>query len=337
MQKDIVFIDTSVFIKEKYFIEGNAICTLFRLAKEDIIDLVSTDITNQEILRHLRKDCMEAFSKMKKQCNVLRNISIYNNSFDRANKDIVENEIKQTFRKHFRASKVCTLGYKYSEKDVRDVFDSFFNEDIPFSSHKKSEFPDAFVLRLLENYGRKNNLRIAILSADEDMRRYESYYLYAADYKEYITDKLIVKEKLNDIKSALECQKDEIIQQIQKECEKGLDDMNLYINNIEGENVTYVTVNYVHVNLDKENIYIYNEEGGVVGVEVDCEIDFSVAVEYERTSNAYYDSEDKRWYGTELDTITIRKSTTTYADLLFDEKNRLHIEEFDVDEVLKVI
>lgn len=295
MQKDIVFIDTSVFIKEKYFIEGNAICTLFRLAKEDIIDLVSTDITNQEILRHLRKDCMEAFSKMKKQCNVLRNISIYNNSFDRANKDIVENEIKQTFRKHFRASKVCTLGYKYSEKDVRDVFDSFFNEDIPFSSHKKSEFPDAFVLRLLENYGRKNNLRIAILSADEDMRRYESYYLYAADYKEYITDKLIVKEKLNDIKSALECQKDEISQQIQKEYkEKGLDDMNLYINNIEGENVTYVTVNYVHVNLDKENIYIYNEEGGVVGVEVDCEIDFSVAVEYERTSNAYYDSEDKK-------------------------------------------
>lgn len=111
MQKDIVFIDTSVFIKEKYFIEGNAICTLFRLAKEEIIDLVSTDITNQEILRHMRKDCMEAFSKMKKQCNVLRNISIYNNSFDRANKDIVENEIKQTFRKHFRASKVCTLGY----------------------------------------------------------------------------------------------------------------------------------------------------------------------------------------------------------------------------------
>lgn len=58
MQKDIVFIDTSVFIKEKYFIEGNAICTLFRLAKEEIIDLVSTDITNQEILRHMQICCL---------------------------------------------------------------------------------------------------------------------------------------------------------------------------------------------------------------------------------------------------------------------------------------
>ena len=337
MQKDIVFIDTSVFIKEKYFIEGNAICTLFRLAKEEIIDLVSTDITNQEILRHMRKDCMEAFSKMKKQCNVLRNISIYNNSFDRANKDIVENEIRQTFRKHFRASKVCTLGYKYNDEDVKEVFDSFFKEKAPFSNHKKSEFPDAFVLKLLENHGKKKRSRIVLLSADEDMSRYESYYLYVVDYKDYITDKLVAKEKFEDIKTVLEKQNDGLCSQIQNVCEKGLDNLSLYVNRIEGVDVTRVTVNYVSVNLDRDSIYIYNEEGGVVGVEVDCDIDFSVDVEYENAANAYFDSEDKRWYGTELDTITIRKSTTTYADLLFDEKNKLHIEEFDLDEVLRAI
>ena len=46
MQKDIVFIDTSVYVKEKYFSEGNAITTLYKLAKEGIISIVSTDITN---------------------------------------------------------------------------------------------------------------------------------------------------------------------------------------------------------------------------------------------------------------------------------------------------
>jgi len=53
MQKDIVFIDTSVYVKEKYFSEGNAICALFRLAKEGIIDLMSTDITNQSRIKSL--------------------------------------------------------------------------------------------------------------------------------------------------------------------------------------------------------------------------------------------------------------------------------------------
>lgn len=337
MQKDTVFIDTSVYVKEKYFSEGNAICTLFKLAKEDIIDLISTDITNQEVLRHMRKDCMEAFSKMRKQCNVLRNISIYKDSFGRANKDIVEKEVDQIFEKHLRTSKVCTLGYKYNEKDVKDVFDSFFNERVPFSSHKKSEFPDAFILKLLENYGKKKSSRIVILSADDDMSRYESYYLYAVDYKDYITDKLVVKEKFEDIKTALEKQNDGLCSQIQNVCENGLDNLSLYVNCIEGVEVTRVTVNHVRVNLDRDSIYIYNEEGGVVGVEVDCDIEFSVDVEYENAANAYFDSEDKRWYGTELDTITIRKSTTTYADLLFDEKKGLHIEEFDVDEVLKTI
>jgi hypothetical protein len=37
MQKDIVFIDTSVYVKEKYFSDGNAITTLYKLAKEGII------------------------------------------------------------------------------------------------------------------------------------------------------------------------------------------------------------------------------------------------------------------------------------------------------------
>lgn len=337
MTKDIVFIDTSVYVKEKYFSEGNAICTLFKLAKEDIIDLVSTDITNKEVLRHMQKDCMEAFSKMKNQCNVLRNISLYKNSFDRANKEVIRKEIKTIFDKNLKSANVFSMGYKCSENDVKSIFDSFFNDRAPFSDHKKSEFPDAFVLTILDNYARKNQLRIVILSVDDDMRCYNSDYLETLDYKEFITDKLVVKEKLDDIKHALNGQYDEICSQIKDVCEKELDDTNLYINSIEGEYVSYVSLNYVRVKFDKDSLYIYNEEGGVVGVEVECDIDFSVDVEFENTSNAYYDSEDKRWYGTESDTTTIQKSATSYVDLKYDEQYGLSIEEFDVDDVLREI
>ena len=337
MQKDIVFIDTSVYVKEKYFSEGNAICVLFRLAKEGIIDLVSTDITNQEILRHMQKDCLEAFSKMRKQCNVLRNISIYKDSFDRTNKAVVEKEIKALLEKNLKAASVYTMGYNCNEKDVKDIFSSFFKEKAPFSDHKKSEFPDAFVLKILENYADKNGLTITILSTDEDMQKYNSYHLYKADYKEYINEKLVVKEKLDDIKAALDDQYDEICEKIQMECEKELDDTNLYIYSIEGVDISYVTVNNVKVKFDKNSIYIYNYDDGSLGVEVECDIVFSVDVEFENTSNAYYDSEDKRWYGTESDTAKIQKSASTYVDLKFDEKYGLSIDEFDVDDVLREI
>lgn len=337
MQKDIVFIDTSVYVKEKYFSEGNAICALFKLAKEGIIDLVSTDITNQEILRHMQKDCLEAFSKMRKQCNVLRNISIYKDSFNRANKAVVENEVKALLEKNLKAANVYTMGYNCNEKDVMDIFISFFKEKTPFCDHKKSEFPDAFVLKILEKYADKNGLKITILSTDEDMQKYKSYDLYTADYKEYINEKLVVKERLDDIRAAIGDQYDEICSKIQSECEKELDNANLYIYSIEGVDISYVTVNHVNVNFDKNSIYIYNYGDGNLGVEVECDIDFSVDVEFENTSNAYYDSEDKQWYGTESDTAKIQKSASTYVDLKYDEKYGLSIDEFDVDDVLREI
>lgn len=337
MEKDIVFIDTSVYVKEKYFSEGNAICSLFRLAKEGIIDLISTDITNQEILRHMTVDCLEAFSKMKKHCNVLRNISIYKSSFERKNKTIVEEEVKKLLEKNLKAASVFTMGYNIDKHDIRNIFNSFFNQKAPFSDHKKSEFPDAFVLTLLENYARKNGLTITILSADSDMQNYDSYYLYKADYKEFINQKLVVKEKLDGIKDTLNAQYDEICSKIQYECEKELDDANLYIYSVDGVDISYVTVDFVKVSFDKNSIYIYNYDDGSLGVEVKCEVEFSVDVEYENTSNAYYDSEDKRWYGTEMDTMTIHKSATTYLDLQYDENDGFSIDEFDVDDVLREI
>ncbi|MBO5631176.1 MAG: DUF4935 domain-containing protein [Aeriscardovia sp.] len=337
MQKDIVFIDTSVYVKEKYFSEGNAICTLFKLAKEGIISIVSTDITNQEVLRHMRNDCLEAFSKLKKQCIVLKNISIYKNSFDRTNKTVVEKEVKEILEKNMKTAGVFSLGYQLEESDVKNIFYSYFKEKTPFSGHKKSEFPDAFVLKLLENYAYNNRLSIIVLSVDDDMQKYDSYRLYTADYKEFINEKKVVKEKLDSIKSALDEQYDKICSEIQSKCEESLDDTNLYIYSVEGVDISFVTVNYVHVNFDKDSFYIYNEEEGAVGVEVECDIEFSVDVEYESTSNAYYDSEDKKWYGTESESVTIRKSANCYVDLKYDEQFGLSIEDFDVDDVLREI
>jgi len=49
MNKDIVFVDTSIYIAEKYFAPNNRILALRNLAGSGIINVVSTIITDKEV------------------------------------------------------------------------------------------------------------------------------------------------------------------------------------------------------------------------------------------------------------------------------------------------
>ena len=70
---DIVFIDTSVFIAENYFASGNRIHTLMQLAEEGKINLVLSEITVQEVRKHIIPSTRDAWKQFDKVCKVFRN------------------------------------------------------------------------------------------------------------------------------------------------------------------------------------------------------------------------------------------------------------------------
>lgn len=51
MNREIVFIDTSIYIEEDYFAPHNRISTLKNLVSEGLICIVSMEITNREVKR----------------------------------------------------------------------------------------------------------------------------------------------------------------------------------------------------------------------------------------------------------------------------------------------
>ena len=70
---DTVFIDTSVFIAENYFAPGNRIHTLERLAEGGKIKLVLSEITIQEVRKHIVSQVRDSWKQFDKVCKVLRN------------------------------------------------------------------------------------------------------------------------------------------------------------------------------------------------------------------------------------------------------------------------
>lgn len=53
---DIIFLDTSIYIAENYFVPSNRISMLKRLVSDGLVSVVSTEITNREVLRHFKGD-----------------------------------------------------------------------------------------------------------------------------------------------------------------------------------------------------------------------------------------------------------------------------------------
>lgn len=69
------------------------------------------------------------------------------------------------FKGHFTVEKLPLVGR------LEDIVDWYFREEAPFSEKKPKEFPDAFILSVLETYHRDHGARIAMISSDGDFVR----------------------------------------------------------------------------------------------------------------------------------------------------------------------
>ena len=61
MIRDVIFIDTCIFYNEGFFVPLNRISSLARLVENGLVNIVSTVITDREILRNFEN---EVTSKM---------------------------------------------------------------------------------------------------------------------------------------------------------------------------------------------------------------------------------------------------------------------------------
>lgn len=215
-----IFVDTSVFYAENFF-QTDRIKTLFSLAKEGKVHLVITKITYEEIKKHLleRVDTMyTTYKKLTKDrgMQILKDIDP-KYLMEKIDKD----EIKDLFVERLDemlAENNCVL-IQYTEIDIKDVFEKYFNNDYPFGKgDKKSEFPDAFSLKMIEKWCHLSKKKCIVLSADGDLINYKSEYLdIVPDYKLFLEDAVIKVEQLSKTKSEIRNRLHSLIHETHKE------------------------------------------------------------------------------------------------------------------------
>lgn len=331
---EIVFIDTSIFVAENYLAPDNRINALGELAKKGKITLVMTEITCQEVRKHLQSDIGAAWRGFDRNCRPLRNNPVLD-SWKRSTNERQEKEAAlELFKAFLSDSKVIILGYDYCG-DVEKVFSQYFGRRKPFGEGmKKDEFPDAFVLSALEKYSAEIRRKINILSIDSDLAKYESERLVHQEYGQFVSDKLKEDAALDALDARLILDKGRLEGYIRQEAEEFLDDFRIYMSYLSHLNVTGHDIKEVRAEVNPADYEIINLNPDHIEIELHPDVSFIVDVDYHDFDNATFDDEDRKWYGVEEGTYVIEATTPLTMTLrYFYPKGPQDVEALDVKDL----
>ena len=330
MEKDVVFIDTSVFKANNYFSATSKIIKLAELASKGRISIVLTSITKAEIIKHLTKDIENARKSVRKKDNeVLRNIKGTDDYFSALDNIDAEKTAIEMVNSFVKRSGAYVIGLEYC-KDIEDIFKKYFKQEFPFSEKKQKEFPDAFALAALEGYNRSRQYKMVVLSTDPDMQNYESDELYAEDFKKYISEEMSEDVDLSSLYEELSGNSDRLKDKLESEIVDYLDDVSLYYDKIQNGDIHYVSVYDVRVNFNADDVYINESNDETIEFELEIHVNYRVGISYDDYTNATYDNEDKEWYGTEETHEDFDESGSTVVCMKFDKQSK-EIEITDAD------
>ena len=274
---EYISIDTNVFMAEN-FLANRRIQEFFKLSKEEITRLVLTRITVEETKSNYHKKVVKAIDfhnefKNRHESKVLRNHSNTKELFWSLRKKEITEEFNERFDKLLEESKVLIL--EYTEIDIKDIFEKYFKSEIPFhKAEKKNEFPDAFSLKLLEQWSSNENLSCTFFTLDKDFENYQNPSIaIAKDYDVYLDAKLreLLEKKRIEILDRLYLSNiDSIVEQVKHWYEEKLEDEGLYyhfvfheIHHIEIELIDIKSNVYEVLTIDDENSSIYDHEDKV--------------------------------------------------------------------------
>lgn len=296
-----VFIDTSVFVAEG-FVKGKSIATLFEAAREEKIHILMPDITEHEVRRHLAEE-VEIHSGTK-QVEKLKTSYMYALSTLRAHIEklmevTVESllvDVESELDKYFKLAKIERLPLQ-KDLDFVAIVEDYKALKPPFSEKKKYEFPDAIVLKQLDEWCTKHNDKCFILATDPDLKSYKSERLEYKDLSDFVAsleeyEKMVSQEKLRTV---FEKSREQIEKNIQEWVYEQYEDDTLYIDHLLIEDIHGSYINKVDVEWNEPFKWVGKEDGSLF-YKTYAYITAAIAVSHPDYDSGYYDSEDGRWF-----------------------------------------
>lgn len=177
LKTPLVFMDTEAFDKVKLKFTSFSFGLLRELHEVNRITIYLTDITLKEVEAHISEkvdQIYESIKKLKDNLSLLENFDEYSQIFN-FDKDLClalyHRALSHFLRGGYLGNDIPIISVS-EYASITSVFNKYFSQQPPFNNGKKKyEFPDAFVIEALEQWCKKNNKLMYIISRDSDMKK----------------------------------------------------------------------------------------------------------------------------------------------------------------------
>ncbi len=303
------FLDTQVFDQNAYDFENKHFKLIIGLVELELVRLVMTEVTRQEIEAHIAAKAKDAFVALDK----FRRHGFHKNlrvpPFDAIAKGTTEDAIRTELLGQFRefCEKANVLQLSLEGVDIKSVLDDYFDRKPPFGEgKKKNEFPDAITAKILLKWCHEKTQRIVVVSGDGDWGGVTDPQLEVvkdvANYLARFPDPNIAKTVRQAVQNS-----GYLLKAVKREFEN-LDfydeEYDAELTDLEVEDVSFV------------DFYVIDVKNGTATLEANVDISFSVHVAGQNHRLHYYDDDRDDFV---RGTVSTSKSGTVTLEVYYEE------------------
>ena len=200
MDYDVITIDTCIFDEKGLMLESGLLGQLVQFNKGSA-EFVIPDVILQEIQRHLLANTKNAKDSLLKVPKKIKDHLLLDEDLQEKLSQILENvspaeDIVKARLELFIENTGLEILDCQEYVEVKEILQKYHNIAPPFAEEKgkKAEFPDAFALICLENWGKKNDKKILAVSKDRGWKAFGD----GSSQVDVIEDLESALEKFND-------------------------------------------------------------------------------------------------------------------------------------------
>jgi len=289
-----VFIDTSVFRNKDFDVQNAELQSLRTFAEEGQLSLVCPKTTMLELAKHVG----ESHANIRRSAgkvNMLLKIS----GRHEIDLDDLSAEALKKWNEYLAKLNVIEVGI--DSVNLEEVFIDYQRGNPPFSSKKKSEFPDAFTIRALAAWAEENNVEVSLVTSD-------------GDFGGAVGGRLKLEESLRAFLDEISAERDYYAQ-----ASEAFEELRASIETRAAEKLSaiFYTTDFEWFgavedscvdNVNVVNTYVMFASKSGCTVEFDADVDFSGTVSFARDNRVYRDSDTKDFVAVESESHNIKKS-----------------------------
>jgi len=300
-----VFLDTQVYRAHAHNPDSPMLLALRDQIAADRLILHITDITLAEVERQLGEFAGEAAAAMKKarrqfggwKKRLPKTVKGDPPSFDQA--VVAEAAFKQ-FRKRAQDD-WRVVDHAATAVAAVSIFRDYFQRKPPFEHQGSKEFPDAFVVRSLEEWCKQNDEQMYVIGADKAMAaavQKSAVLLHMQSLPELLQSVAATESPdiIDEAKGLLG--KSEVRSTLQNEIEGKIDELiPIYVGGdlADGE----VSGHELNGEIEIDDFKVLAASDQDISVLLRVTVPLKVTIDYEDRSSAIYDKEDDMYFGAE--------------------------------------